>query len=91
MKEPKLKFKDLAHVGDTIKAFDFPHMEDRADSFVIGKVISKGEFRGYEAYTIMCSESVDHGRKDLCRVGQEVYVPFEVEPFEFDDRITKLN
>ena len=93
-----LKFESVAKVGQFIKAMDFRPMEDRDDSFVIGKIISKGRMfakycptieendRQYyigEGYTIECRYDTEGER-----VRREIHVPFEMSGFsEFDNRV----
>lgn len=91
-----LKFESLANIGDMIKAFDFKPMADRPEYFLTGIVTAKGamykEVEGRkvylgEGYTVNVlggdAESVEMGRKDI-----EMYVPFEVDFMEYDERVS---
>lgn len=92
-----LKFESLAKIGDVIKAFDFKPMEGRDNYFLTGIVTAKGNmYREVEdglkvfigkGYTVKViggdAESVEMGRKNI-----EMYVPYEVDFMEYDDRVT---
>ena len=76
-----MKFENVAKVGEYIKAMDFRSMEGRDDMFVIGKVL------GYEigrcGFIVECKFDTEGHR-----VGEEVFVPFEMAGFsEWDDRV----
>lgn len=95
-----LKFEKLAEVGSTIRAYDFKPMLGREDCFVEGKVLAKGDVgTGYKAYKIRVTKDVFDGKqftemgyKHLGnRVGQEVFVPFQVDFMEYDARIIDLS
>ena len=88
-----LKFESVAKVGEYIKAMDFRSFEDRDDSFVIGKVIEKGQLFVdcafsdrkvylYDGYTIECVYDTEGDR-----VRREINVPFEVGMTDWDDRV----
>lgn len=91
-----LKFESLANIGDIIKSFDFKPMEGRPDYFLTGIVTAKGPMmqelpggnHAYigEGYTVKViggdAESVEMGRKDVT-----MYVPFEVDFMEYDERV----
>ena len=89
-----LKFENVANVGDVIKAFDFQPMEGRNDSYLVGRVIEKGEMfydngvpmcHGYKVYVTDSRSGSD--RFDINRVGIEMIVPFEMSITEFDNRV----
>lgn len=92
-----LKFAKIAQVGQTIRAYDFKPMVGRADCYVEGKVIAVGNVGvGYSAYEIICGRDVYDGVRQQegekgSRVGQIVYVPFEVSFMEYDARIINLS
>jgi hypothetical protein len=88
-----LKFENTANLTDIIKAYDFEPMPDRPDSYVMGPVLQKGPIYApitkdgpkvyiCDGYTIMCTH-------DSCgnRVGEEVFVPFEMGFTDFDNRV----
>ena len=88
-----LKFESVAKVGEYIKAMDFRSFEDRDDSFVIGKVIEKGQLFVdcafsdrkvylYDGYTIECVYDTEGDR-----VRREINVPFEVGMSDWDNRV----
>jgi hypothetical protein len=84
-----LKFESLANVGDTIIAYDFFR---NTENYIKGEVIAKGEIRYSEfdkvlmnGYTIKITE--DSGQTEGGRVGDEGYVPFELDFVDYDDRI----
>lgn len=92
-----LKFESLAKIGDVIKSFDFKPMEGRPEYFLTGIVTEKGSMykeieegrKVYigEGYTVNViggdEESVRIGRKNVT-----MYVPFEVDFMEYDERVT---
>ena len=90
-----LKFENVAKVGDLIKAFDFMPMEGRPNSFIIGEVIDKGAikhpefgvtmFHGYTVRVIMSDSGSENF--DAKREGIEMYVPYEMDITEFDNRV----
>ena len=79
-----LKFEGVADVGEYIKAMDFRHYEDRDDMFVIGQVTAKGliEHLNMNGYTIECGYDTEGGR-----VGVTMFIPYEVSPADWDDRV----
>ena len=88
-----LKFENTANVGDTIRAYDFRPMPDRPDTYVDGRVESKGSIfveieegrKVYvcDGYTIHC-----HYDTDGVREGIKIHIPFEIGgPSEFDNRV----
>jgi len=82
----KLKFQDTANIGDTIKALDFA----MPNSFVIGKVIKKGNNTDYIysdfVYQIVVEQDSE---KSQWRVGETYFIPMEMT-FDWDNRITKV-
>lgn len=93
-----LKFEALANVGDIIKAYDFKPMEGRPDCFLTGRVVRKGSLykghwdgddminvylcEGYEVEVLGGDEESAPIRK-----GHTMYVPYEVDFMEYDNRI----
>ena len=71
-------FSNVANVGDVIKAYHFAPMPDRADSYLIGRVIEKGICKaGYEAYTVKIVKNVFNGESKSI-TGDDIYfVPYE--------------
>lgn len=89
-----LRFENVANVGDMIKALDFRPMEGRNDSYLVGRVIEKGEMfydngvpmcHGYKVYVTDSRSGSD--RFDINRVGIEMIVPFEMSITDFDGRV----
>ena len=74
-----MKFESVAKVGEYIKAMDFRPMENRDDSFVIGKILRE-DYRG--GFVVECRFDTEGQR-----VGEEVFVPFEMSFMEWDDRV----
>lgn len=90
-----LKFEDKFKVGDTIRAYDFNPIEGRRDCFVEG-VVTEANMKcnndgwgGFAAYVIDCTvDSWDEdGKSSHSRVGETIFVPMEVDMFEYDGRI----
>ena len=88
-----LKFEKTAEIGDVIRAYDFQPMKGMGDCFVEGKVISKNsEGMGFAAYEILVQKEVFDGvERETGRVGQKVYVPFQVFFMEHDARVKNLS
>ena len=92
-----LKFAKIAEIDDVIRGYDFKPMVGRGDCFVEGKVITKGVgSMGYAAYAIKVIRDVFDGKEISknekgSRVGQVVYVPFQVDFMEYDARIMNLS
>lgn len=91
-----LKFENTAKVGDIIKAFDFKPMEGRPDYFLAGRVIEKGPMykeieegrKVYigEGYTVEVLGGDEESRE--IRKGSTMFVPYEIDFMEFDDRVS---
>lgn len=98
-----MKFENVANIGDTIKAFDFKPMDDRPDMYIEGVVIDKGDclveympgvkVSQFKGYTVRVTKSVsginENTEFDQSRVGNEIYVPFEMSITEFDNRVER--
>lgn len=82
---------------DTIRSYDFKPMVGREDCYVEGVVLDSGDVsRGYQAYKIRVTKDVFDGkefteRRNGCRVGEIVYVPWRVSFNEFQGRIINLS
>lgn len=81
-----LKFENIAHIGQVIRAYDFKPMVGREDVFVEGTVVDINDNGGYKAFVIRCTKDT-HDK----RVGEYVYVPMEVSFLEYDSRIMNLS
>ena len=92
-----MKFRNIAEIGDVIRAYDFKPMVGRGECFVEGKVITKGALDcGYDAFCIKVTKEVFDdlvvGPEDKgSRIGKLVYVPMETSFFEYDGRIINLS
>jgi hypothetical protein len=85
-------------VKDIIRAYDFKPMVGREDCFVEGEVLERNavEATGYNAYRIRVTKDVFDGkefteRRNGCRVGQIVYVPWMVSFMEYQGRVINLS
>lgn len=91
-----MKYENVAQVGDTIRALDFPQFDGRPDSYLIGEVIEKGPvYRGdvhmYDGYTVRVTESVTGSEEyDAERRGLIMTVPFEFMMNDFENRVENL-
>lgn len=88
-----LKFEGKFSVGQTIRAYDFMPREGVEDRFVEGKIkkilgIDNSE-TGFGCYVIVAEKDTAF-KKNGGRVGEEVYVPFEVSFMEYDERVQAL-
>jgi hypothetical protein len=98
MLQKTLKNTDIADIDDVIRGYDFKPMAGREDSFVEGRVITKGYNPeiGYSAYSIKVTRDVFGGELQPegakgSRVGKLVYIPFEVSFMEYPGRIINLS
>ena len=89
------KFENTAQVGDIIKAYDFMPTSDRPDMFLSGVVIDKGPIYisvagrmlyAYDGYTVKVVGGDDRYKESM--IGETMYVPFERDMMDHDDRIT---
>ena len=85
-----LKYAKVAKVGQTIRAYDFKPMVGREDCFVEG-VVKKIDNKGYDCFVIEVTKDSWSDAEDKGRLGQEVFVPFEVSFNEYDGRIINLS
>ena len=85
-----LKYANVAKVGQTIRAYDFKPMLGREDCFVEG-VVTKIDNKGYDCFVIEVTKDSWADADDKGRVGQEVFVPFQVSFMEYDGRIINLS
>ena len=81
-----LKYKNLANVGDRIRAYDF---RGNKEAFLEGVIVAKGAIKTpdgaytlYEGFTI----EIDKDGAEFGRVGDMGYIPFETS-FDYDDRV----
>ena len=79
-----LKFENKFSVGDRIRAYDFPPMEDTPDRFIEGVITSVSS--SSSAYVV----SVENDTVFTKQPRDEVMVPFEVFFLEFDQRVTAI-
>lgn len=86
-----MKFENCAEVGDVIKAFDFKPIPGRTDSYMIGKVIKKGDVVHPKFDCVMFSgyhiEITGSSYESEYRLGDIGYVPFEMDFGDYDGRI----
>ena len=82
--------------NDTIRAYDFKPMVGREDCFVEGVVLDSGDTsQGYQAYKIRVTRDVFDGkefteRRNGCRVGETVFVPWRTNR-DYQGRIINLS
>lgn len=86
-----LKFEDKFTEGQKIRAYDFEPSSDRPDMYIEGIIINAGTIPGeggLKAYEIEVTfDSSSHVESFSNRVGDRMYIPFEVSLFEYDERI----
>lgn len=82
-----LKFENIAHIGQVIRAYDFKPMVGREDVFVEGTVVDVNDNGGYKAFVIRVTKDTSA----MDRVGEFIYVPMEVSFLEYDSRIVNLS
>tara|TARA_R110001606_G_scaffold369578_1_gene525696 strand:- start:1 stop:264 length:264 start_codon:yes stop_codon:yes gene_type:complete len=81
------------NVLTSIRAYDFKPMADRPDCYIEGIVVETGMIKHptfgddmFEGYTILITGS---SRANDPRIGDQGYVPFEMDFMDFDGRITE--
>lgn len=83
--------------NDVIRSYDFKPMVGREDCYVEGKVLDSGDVsQGYQAYKIRVTKDVFDGkefteRRNGCRVGEIVFVPWRVSFMEYQGRVINLS
>ena len=89
MEQTKLKFEGIP-VGTKIRSYHFQPMKDRPDSYIEGTIIGVTEKQGAKVYEVFTLKDVLAGKeREIIEDKNGIYfVPMEVEPFEFDNRIT---
>ena len=75
-----------AHVGDTVRSYDFKPMSDRGDCYVEGIVFWKSDMM----YEIAVQKRVFDGDVVDVTPGEMVRTAFKSLFMEWDGRITKL-
>ena len=75
-----------AHVGDTVRSYDFKPMEGRGDCYVEGIVVEKRDMM----YEIAVQKRVFDGDVVDVTPGEMVWTAFKTLFMEWDGRITKL-
>jgi len=85
-----LKYANIAKVGQTIRAYDFKPMLGREDCFVEG-IVKSIDNKGFDCYVIEVTRDSWTENEEKGRVGQEVFVPFQVSFMEYDGRIMNLS
>jgi hypothetical protein len=85
-----LKYANIAKVGQTIRAYDFKPMLGREDCFVEG-IVKSIDNKGFDCYVIEVTRDSWTEGEEKGRVGQEVFVPFQVSFMEYDGRIMNLS
>ena len=85
-------------VKDIIRSYDFKPMVGREDCYVEGAVLERNAVAecGYNAYKIRVTKDVFDGkefteRRNGCRVGEVVFVPWKVSFMEYQGRVMNLS
>ena len=85
-------------VKDIIRSYDFKPMIGREDCYVEGEVLERNVVAecGYNAYKIRVTKDVFDGkefteRRNGCRVGEIVFVPWAVSFQEYQGRVMNLS
>ena len=91
-----MTFENIAEIGDSIRVFDFQPGTDRGDCYIEGVVVAKHRKIGrYEAIPHSCfvvevAKDVWNSKPSPARLGETIYVPYEVTITEWDGRISKV-
>lgn len=88
----KLKFENVAVVGDRIRAHDFRHVHGCYVEGTVKEVDKESRYRDYACYVIeVDKDTMIPAGSPNSRVGQTVYVPMEVALIDWDDRVQNLS
>lgn len=86
-----LKHENVAEVGDSIRAYDFPGIDD---CYLEGIVLRKGAVHpknpNVKVFECRCTKAVREGRIKPEATNDLFYTAFEVTFMESDKRIQKL-
>ena len=91
-----MTFENIAEIGDTIRVYDFQPGTDRGDCYIEGVVVAKHRrFGRYVAIPVSCfaievAKDVWNGKPSPARVGETIYVLYEVKLTEWDERVSKV-
>jgi hypothetical protein len=85
-----------AKIGDFIRSYDFKPMKGRNDCFVEGTVLDITNEAGFLAYKIEVEVDGWDGKrivtkKKTNRIGEVVFVPFQVSFMEYAGRVINLS
>ena len=84
-------------LNDVIRSYDFKPMIGRPDCFIEGRVLEVSNLEnGYQAYKIRVTKDVFDGkefdeRRNGCRVGEIMFVPWRVSFVEYPGRVMNLS
>jgi hypothetical protein len=84
----KLKFEDVARVGECIKAYDVMPRTG-LEYYVVGIVTEVAIIEDTKYFLIDCVYD-SFASDERSRVGMKVKVPVEISQFEFDHRIQRV-
>jgi len=93
MENTTLKFEGQFKVGETIKAYHFHPSMDRAESYLVGEILSTGtseEMGGAKVFNLKMTANVIHGIPTEMVGDETATVPMEIGFMEFDSRIEKV-
>ena len=88
-----LRYEGIAETGDRIRAYDFEPREEIGEIFIEGVVLGQETKFGAAGYLIECDNDVCTTREvpaEFTRVGDKIFVPYQLALLEFDGRVTKL-
>jgi len=91
-----MNFRNIAKVGDTIRAYDFKPCAGRDDAFIDGIVEDANNTEmGYTAFKITVTadkfEKYETVAAEENRVGRIFFVPHQIQFMEFGHRIVNLS
>jgi hypothetical protein len=95
MRKEMIMKPEKFEVRDIIRSYDFKPMYGRPDCFVEGRVIELTNEPGYRAIKILVLVDEFDGKRFEergygCRVGETVFVPFQVSFMDYPGRVINL-
>lgn len=90
----KLKYQDVAVVGERIRSYDF---HDRKNCYIEGIIQRIDEESGYKAFVVLVDTDVwprlhsAHLTNHPTRIGQTVCVPMGIAVMDWEDRILNMS
>lgn len=84
-------FKNVAEIGDRIRAYDFQPIPGRVEYFIEGEVIDKSFNQNCHCFVVLCDVDTSDTlcENNTARKGENVYVPFGTL-MDWEGRVIKI-